>query len=161
MYKLGEMVTDSATGLKGMITHLQVEMDSNRWYRFQPRGLNPETGLPVDGMWITHNRVIGGTEVPDDDRFPFQVLGTEVEDIATGFKGTAVNFVLHSSGCIHISIQPKGALAKTGAPTLQQDFDILRVRGKALKVLPTKEVEKQKRDKPSPSSDRAHSRFSF
>lgn len=34
MFKLGTMVKDSVTGLKGMLTHVQVEGDSWNYARF-------------------------------------------------------------------------------------------------------------------------------
>jgi hypothetical protein len=149
MFKLGGMVNDTATGLLGMLTHYQIEMSHARWYRFQPRGLNPEDGSPVKGIWIASERIDGGEVVPEPD-MPLQALRTQVEDIATGFKGTAVAMILHMSGCVHVSIQPKGALKNTGGPVEPHDFDIRRVKGPALKPMSDEEVEKEQARKPSP-----------
>jgi hypothetical protein len=105
MIKLGSKVTDIATGLKGMVTNLQIEMDGQRFVRFQPRSLNPETGEPVKGMWVVEARLKGG-EIVEEPELPRGVLGTEVEDEATGFCGIATSICLHISGCVHVSVQP-------------------------------------------------------
>ena len=149
MYQLNAMVTDIGTGLLGMLTHLNIEMNQTRVYRFQPRGLNPETGAPVSALWIVPERIKGGITVPEPE-LPLQVLGTDVEDIATGFKGTATALVLHATGCLHIAIQPKGKLKSTGAPADGHDFDIRRVKGSALKPMTAKQVKKSQDKDPSP-----------
>jgi len=148
MFKLGTLVKDSATGLKGMLTHLQVEMDGLMHYLFQPKGLNPENGHPVPKLWLVDSRIENGelTHV----QLPTEVLGTEVEDIASGFKGTAISLVLHVSGCVHVNVQPKGVLAKTGGPIEPMDFDIRRLKGNRIPKLTEEAREKDQKKKPSP-----------
>jgi hypothetical protein len=147
--KLRSLVADTTTRLVGMVTHYQVEMNGNAYYRFQPKGLNPETGTPVDGLWLVENRLDGGKRV--DVELPMQVLGTEVEDLASGFKGTAIALVLHTTGCVHVQVQPKGTLPKTGAPIAAQDFDIRRLKGNAIPVLTEEEEDADIKRRPSPS----------
>lgn len=150
MFKLGTVVRDSVTGLKGMLTHLQLEGDGPM-YLFQPHGLNPKTQEPVDEFWIAPNRVLKGQQI----REPYlarDVLGTEVEDAGSGFKGIAVAVVLHINGCIHIDVQPPGRVAETGARIKRHNFDIRRLKGNAIK--PMSEVERavDEQRRPSPAA---------
>jgi len=130
MIKLGSIAKDTATGLKGMVTVLQVGMDGRHFYLVQPKGLNPETRQPVKRLWVVESRLEGGehAEIPD---LPVEVLGTQVEDVATGFSGMAVNLLLHISGCVHVEIQPPGAL-KSGDAVESCNFDIRQLKGKAI-----------------------------
>ncbi len=34
-------------------------------------------------------------------------LGSEVEDVITGFKGIAVTYTVHKNGCVRVCVQPK------------------------------------------------------
>lgn len=149
MIELGSMVTEKATGVKGMLTHMQVEINNNRLYLFQPQGINPETGHPVKKIWVVEERLEGGIRIPEPD-LPLNVLGTEVTDMATGFTGTAVSLCLHISGCVHIDVQPSGTLAKTGAAIEACDFDIRRLKGNAIPVLTKEEIRVSQKEKPSP-----------
>jgi len=149
MIKLGSIVTDTPTGLTGMATLLQIEMDGSRALHLQPRGLNPETGKPVDGFWVVESRLKGG-DIVDEPDLPLDLLGTEVEDLASGYKGTAISIMLHLSGCVHVNVQAKGSLSKTGEAIHTANFDIRRLKGKAIKTMSEKEKEQDKKDKPSP-----------
>ena len=152
MLELGsaELVTDTTTGLKGMLTHMQVEMDGvSRFYCFQQYGLNPETGSTLDVRWITQNRISGGTEVQEPD-LPYHVLGTEVEDRGSGFKGVATAMQLHINGCVHFDVQPK-TIFKTGMPTKAENLDYRRLRGPAIKDLTKKELVASHSTNPSPA----------
>ena len=149
MIKLGSQVSETATGLPGMVTHLQIEMNQQRYLLFQPRGLNPETGMPVKSMWVVESRVTGG-EIVDEPNLPVQVLGTEVEDTASGYCGVATAICLHISGCVHVTVQPKGKLEKTGAVVEACDFDIRRLKGDASKPMTETERAADQAQKPSP-----------
>ena len=148
MWKLGTMVKDKVTGMRGMLTHLMSEGD-NRIYLFQPHGLDPETGEPIRSIWIDPDRVLNGQEVRDT-YLALEVLGTEVEDEASGFKGTAVATYLHINGCLHIDVQPAGT-TKNGGIIKRQDFDIRRMRGKAIKFLSESDLDESKQRTPSPA----------
>lgn len=149
MIKLGSIVTDKVTGIQGMATHLHIEMNGQRFYNFQPRGLHPETGEPVARLWVVEERLVGGEAVPEPD-LPLTVLGTEVEDVASGFMGTAINLCLHINGCVHVDVQPKGVLGKTGAPGKAVEFDIRRLKGSAVPVLTDAQLDADKKTRPSP-----------
>jgi hypothetical protein len=146
--KLGTIVTDSATGVDGMLTIVAFDMDGGNLYMFQPRGLNPKTGAPVDRLILSKARVIGGEEI--DVELPLEILGNEAEDLATGFKGTVVQVDYHINGCIHVDIKPKGIIAETGATIDSQSFDLRRLKGTKIKELSAKELEESKITTPSP-----------
>lgn len=149
MKALGSIVTDSATGNVGMVTHMQVEIGGARWYAFQPRGLNPETGSPVDSCWVVAERLVGGEDEPEPP-MPLNVLGTMVTDEASGFTGIATGICLHISGCVHVSVQPRGKLAKTGAAPKSESFDIRRLVGPAIKPMTKQERAADQLVRPSP-----------
>lgn len=150
--KLGTITTDTATGREGMVTHLQMETGNVIFYIFQPRGLNPENGQPVKSTFVVPDRLVKVNEIPLPANFPVDVLGTEVEDIATGFKGNAVGITLHQSGCVHVVVQPPGMIEKTGASFESTDFDIRRLKGKKIPVLTEKQKEADQTKRPSPSA---------
>jgi hypothetical protein len=147
--ELGSIVTEKATASRGMLTHMQVETNNTRMYLFQPNGLNPETGHPVKKMWVVEERLEGGQRIVEPE-LPLAVLGTKVTDIATGFTGIAVSIVLHISGCVHVNVQPRGKLDKTGAAIEECDFDIRRLKGEAIPVMTKAEIVADQKVKPSP-----------
>ncbi len=157
MIRLGSEVIDVVTKQRGMVTHLNIDMSGQENFIFQPRGLSPETGQPVKRHWVPENRLEGGERIPKPD-LPLSVLGTEVEDCASGFKGTAIGITLHISGCVHIDVQPATIIDKTGAVAEPMDFDIRRLKGKALKKLTDKERDASQKAHPSPSGDGAYRR---
>lgn len=149
MIKLGTIVKDSATDLAGMLTIFEERIGGNSFYLLQPRGLNPKDGQPAKRLWLDPPRVIGGVaaELPTD--WPREILGTEVEDEASGFKGKAIAIALHISGCVHVSVQPAG-VTETGAAIESEQFDLRRLSGPAIKKLTEPERAKSQKDKPSP-----------
>jgi hypothetical protein len=153
--ELGEFVTEKASETRGMLTHFALEPEGGRHYLFQPHGLNPETGLPISSFWITESRIVGGTKITVD--LPTEVLGTQVEDKASGYKGLALDMVYHINGCVHFNVKPKGTIAKTGATIAAQEFDIRRLKGEAIPELSKEEIKKSQEEKPSPmeSPDRS------
>lgn len=145
---LGQMTADKVTKTKGMITHLCVHMDLSQSYIYQPKGINPQTGLPVDHILINPLRFVNPqTEVMD---IPTELLGTKAEDIATGFKGTIICLTIHLNGCIHAEIKPEGVLKETKATIGTQELDIRRLKGDLLKPLAKKELKESIAKKPSP-----------
>lgn len=147
--KLGSMVVDRITGMKGMVTKLDFQPDGFMYYVFQPRGLSPDNGLPVDGFWGTPGRFEGGERVAAPE-IPLGILGTKVEDMATGFQGKVVSLTLHMSGCLHASVQPAGKCAKTGGAFPAGEFDLRRLKGPAIPVMTDAERAADQREKPSP-----------
>ena len=148
MIELGSVVEDIATGIEGMVVNLQIEMDHTEYLRFQPRGLNPKTGHPVDSMWLVEARLKGGNRIPMPE-LPLHVLGTIVTDNASGFTGMAVNMVLYLNGCFHFNVQAKGQ-QDSGAPIETCNFDIRRLSGEAIVPLTKEEQTVSEKKNPSP-----------
>lgn len=148
MLKLGTMVTDKVTEIKGMLIMYNVDMTGNINYLFQPAGLNPEDYQPLDSFWIGESRIQKG--VNTQVKLPLEVLGSAVEDTASGFKGTAISLSYHLNGCIHVDVKAKGTIKKTGETIKPCNLDIRRLKGKMIKPLTEKELEQSKVDAPSP-----------
>lgn len=159
MKKLGTIVTDGVTGLKGMLTHLQTEMNGDEFYAFQPKGLDKKTLLPLDSIWLVENRIEGGQDVEMPIHIVEQIddiLGTEVEDKASGFGGTAICSTYHLNGCLHFDIQPKGTNPETGKIIDRVNFDVRRLRGPLIKQ--EENEEESKKTNPSPAAIRPYMR---
>lgn len=154
MFKLGVPCVDSVTGLKGMLTHMQLDTSEQVWYNFQPNGLNPKTKEPVDSFWIDPARV--SNCISTTASLPLEILGTEVEDTASGFKGIVINLVYHINGCVHADVQSKGTLPDSGNKINAVNFDVRRLKGKAIKKLSEKEIDSSTKEKPSPSLVRSY-----
>jgi hypothetical protein len=149
--RLGTPATDSATTLRGMVTHLFMDTGGRLIYLFQPRGLNAETGQPLKGVWVSEKRLQCHEELRPNVELPTAVLGTFVEDRASGFKGTAVGLTMHINGCVHIDVQPAGVIEKTGVPVDCCDFDIRRLDGPAIRRMTAEEKAKDEKEHPSPA----------
>jgi len=153
LIKLRANVTDRATGMTGSITHWTMNMSQQVKYLFQPNGLDPETGQPLKKIYLEDARL----EVrPEDYAFveiPFEILGSKVKDTASGFKGMAIEFMMHTNGCFHVVIQPKGLIKKTNLPAQPHDFDLRSCTGKKIQTLTEEERAEDVRQRPSPVGD--------
>ena len=94
MLNLGTEVTDTATNLRGQLTHMQIQTDGVPFYLFQPKGLSKETGQPFEATYISYNRIKGGIEIPEPNIYR-EMLLTDAEDTASGFKGKVIAITLH------------------------------------------------------------------
>ena len=150
--KLGTECIDKATQLKGTLTHWIVDMGERVDYLFQPEGLNEE-GQPLKRLFICLERL----KVKEDDfeivEVPFQILGTQVKNKASGFSGMAISFIRHINGCFHVTIQPSGRLKVKNTPIEPVDFDLRGCTGKAITQLSADEKKKSEEQNPSPTSD--------
>lgn len=150
---LGTVCRDKATELRGTLTHWLVDMDGRIIYIFQPKGLDGE-GQPLQSLLLGKTRL----EVTDDDfetvNVPFEILGTQVTDKASGFTGMATKFIRHINGCFHVYIQPKGLVEKTGLPVRENDFDLRQCEGEKIPILSQEELAESKEDDPSPAGKR-------
>lgn len=146
--KLGTKGKDKATGLRGMLTHMAVEMSGAVFYKFQPEGLSKEDCTPLDPIWSTAERLDGFEQ--HDVEFPAELLGTNAKDQASLFAGMITTVVLHISGCIHAQVQAGGVVPRTGKPIPPQDFDIRRLEGPAIKKMSEAERQQDQKQKPSP-----------
>jgi len=148
--KLGTIVTDTVTEQKGMLTIFCYDMNMNTHYLFQPAGLNPKTKQPLDTIWINKARIEGAEQI--EVELPNNVMGTFVEDKATGFNGKVVQLFYYLNGCIHLDVKPKGVIDETGETIAPKEFDIRRLKGDAIKNLTEEELNESKKTKPSPES---------
>ena len=150
MLKLDTDVKDISCNQDGRLTLMQIEMNGSKYYFFQPKGINPKTGEPIDGRWIVDSSIGGGVQVPDPD-LPINILGSQVMDNASGYTGMAISMRLHVNGCCHFSVQ-SSQLLETGSVPLSVDFDLRRLSGEKIKTLDEVELEKSKLETPSPMS---------
>jgi hypothetical protein len=146
--KLGVTVTDNASSIKGILTIFSLDMGGGKLYGFQPAGLNPSTKEPISQFWLSENR-ISDSEMVDID-IPVHVLGSQVEDSTTKFKGMAIQLYYHLNGCVHIEVKPKGIIKETGESIKAVEFDIRRLKGIMIKKLSEKELVVSRKEKPSP-----------
>jgi len=148
---LRTFATDSATSIKGYLAHLIIRGDGSQVYGFQPNGLNPTNGQPRAVLWLTADRVTKHAPRIMEE-IPMEVIGSVVEDIASGFKGVAVDIVMHTTGCIHINVQPSDKIKDSGEPVEAKELDIRRLKGTKIPVLSEKEIAADIKKKPSPSA---------
>lgn len=149
--KLGTIVKDIPTGVKGMLTIASIDMDKNITYVFQPCSLNPTTGQPSDRIIVTEARLKNAENQMID--LPVEILGSIVEDKATNFRGTAISLDYHISGCVHFDVKPKGLIKKTGCTIDTYNFDIRRLVGDKIPALDEEKLEESKKSTPSPEKE--------
>ncbi len=149
--KLGTKCQDIPTGLSGAVTHWIMDQSKKVEYLFQPRGLDDDH-QPLERIFTEIERL----KVTDKDfeivEVPFEILGSIVEDEASGFKGVATKFVRHINGCFHVCIQPSGLVPKTKKPIKWGEFDLRGCTGKMIKKLSADELQKSQKENPSPGA---------
>jgi hypothetical protein len=150
--KLRTECVDDATGLTGTLTHWIYGMDGRIEYLFQPKGLDDD-GQPIKRLGVCKERL----KVKDSDfeevDIPVEILGSQVANKATGFNGTAVEFVRHLNGCFHVVIQPKGTLPGKKKPIDRCEFDLRECDGKKIKEMSEAELKKSTDERPSPTGN--------
>ena len=148
--KLGTKCRDTATELSGTLTHWVINQAGHVMYFFQPRGLD-DAGQPVKKIFLPADRLKtkeGDFETVD---VPTEILGSDVEDSASGFKGKAVELIMHINGCFHIGIQPTGKSQKTNEAIDRYDFDLRQCIGEKIPRLTSEEKKKSTVQNPSPT----------
>jgi hypothetical protein len=149
MLKLGTNVKDKSTNQDGMLTLMQVEQNENVYYFFQPRGVSPKTGEPLEGRWIVDSSIEEGvTVIPP--YLPVDILGSHAKDNASGYEGVITSLRLHINGCVHVSLQSQQILEETGTVPLSVDFDIRRLSGEKIDTMTEEEKEESQIKNPSP-----------
>ena len=154
MLKLGTEVIDIASNQTGMLTLMQFEMNGNVYYHFQPKGINPKTGEPVEGRWVVDSTIQNGVDIQMPD-IPLKILGSQATDMASGYTGMIVSIRLHINGCCHASIQSSQVI-ETGSVPLSVDFDIRRLVGDKIPILSEPELETSIKKTPSPINNKAY-----
>jgi len=149
--KLGTECRDKATKLRGTLTHWLMDFGGSVTYLFQPKGLDQE-GQPLKKIYICEARVEVSAGDFEEIDVPFEILGSEVEDKASGFKGMAVDFVRHINGCFHVAIQPAGTIKGKNIPIEKSEFDLRGCTGKKIIQMSAEEKKQSQVEKPSPAS---------
>ena len=149
---LGTVCKDRATGLTGTLTHWVLDMDKRVEYVFQPKGLD-SNGQPIDHLLLGTVRLDVNESDFEDVDVPFEILGTEVTDMASGFTGMAVDFIFHINGCFHVAIQPQGVVERTGLPIRKCEFDLRRCSGEKIIELSEAELAESTEKDPSPTGN--------
>jgi hypothetical protein len=150
--KLGTVCRDKGTGLEGTLTHWILNMGKHVSYIFQPKGLD-EDGQPVRKLVLEKERLEFEKDAVENVEIPFDILGTQVTDKASGFTGMAVDFIRHINGCFHVTIQPEGMHPKKMNPIQKHDFDLRACAGEKIEQLSEPELAKSKVSRPSPAGD--------
>jgi len=150
---LGTTCKDRATGRQGTVTHWVCNMGKRIDYLFQPKGLNPDDGQPVKKIILEEERLILSNKDFEEVDVPFEILGTNIINPASGFSGTAVEFVRHINGCFHVMIQPSGVLKKTNTPIHKAEFDLRECSGKMITKMNQQQLKESKEKNPSPTGD--------
>jgi len=150
MLKLGTLIKDKSTNQEGMLTLMQVEQNENIYYYFQPRGVSPKHGEPLEGRWIVDTSVEGGVIVTPP-YLPVDILGSYAKDNASGYEGNITSLRLHINGCVHVSLQSTQILKETGTVPLSVDFDIRRLSGEKIDDITEEELEESRLKNPSPT----------
>ncbi len=147
--KLGTSCVDRATGLTGTLTHWIVGMDARVYYVFQPKGLNEDL-QPMKKIYLCAERLAVKATDYENREVPFNILGSQVKNGASGFNGMAITFILHNTGCFHVEVQPKGTHPK-GGPISSNEFALTELSGKEIPVQTKEERAATIADRPSPS----------
>ena len=154
IHKLGSEITDLGTQVQGTITHFELNTDGHQYYLFQPKGSNPETGGPINRMYITKSRIKDRENVPTEEReihVDESVLMSQVTDLASGITGTCTGVMVHQDGCVHLVIQPPGLIKTTNCPKLPLDASILRCKGEKVPSFSEAAAAEVKTRTPSPA----------
>jgi hypothetical protein len=154
LLKLGTIVKDKGSQTEGMLINTIITGDGHTEYVHQPRGLSEDTGEPVKYLIIDSSRIEGAVEEEMD--IPMHILGTEVEDLASGYKGMAINIILHLNGCVHIGVKAPGILP-SGKTIDSQELDLRRLKGAAITPMSEEQKRESQKTKPSPTGGRVTS----
>ncbi len=150
--KLGTKCRDNALKLNGTITHWIMDCDHHVSHLFQPLGLDDE-GRPLKKYYVSIARLNLENTDFEEVEVPIEVLCTDVTNKTSGFKGMAISLVQHTSGCLHVTLQPAGVSEKTRQPVDVAEFDLRECEGEKIQVLTPTEKKESQKEKPSPDGD--------
>lgn len=114
--------TDSATGLDGTVCAIEILKDGEVEYLFQPKGLNPETKVPLNRFPVKAWRLNVKDSDYEDRDVPIQDIGKLVKDTVSGYQGTIVSVIVHLNGCCHYVLQAPG-VSQNGNPIRMIEVD--------------------------------------
>lgn len=157
MIRPGSEAFDPVTGFKGYVTHWYVELDGTRGAVFQPSGTLPDS-TPHESYTVHPMRLTRVTLTPEI-YLPLELLGQEVTHKITDIKGTVLALAVHSTGCVHLELQPKGT-TKDGKKHKVRNFEINECKGHPLLDHKTQaQIDAERAETPSPMDypvERAH-----
>ena len=122
MYSLGLKVTDSITGIKGILLSMVKTLGGSEKYLLKQYGLNSETNRPHTGIWIESGRIEDGVSMPEEEFHYLYLLGKTVTDTISGFNGVATDIITTLDGGTLVGIQPTAILIKTGTTASIEHF---------------------------------------
>lgn len=108
LIKMHTMCKDTATGLEGTVTAAEVHKDGSVDYIFTPKGLSPETMLPLSRIHLHSWRLTVKPEDFEMKEIPTDMIGNTVTHTISGYKGMVIGIVVHLNGCIHYVLQAEG-----------------------------------------------------
>jgi hypothetical protein len=133
LFQQKQTVTDAATGIKGKLHNIQIEMNGCVYYCFVPVKGNPDTKLPNPGYWLTHERIKAGET--HQVELPFEIVGRICADVVNGVSGTAITMILNVNGCVHVELQPSGE-TKSHQPIDRWNCSIRDLDAKTQNLIP-------------------------
>jgi hypothetical protein len=109
--KLGHRLRDACSGFSGIAIQKIETLNGNVQYAIQPQQ-KPDDDKYPEGMCIDHHMLeyidegVVDRVTPVITTSPIE-LGDMVEDVATGFKGVAVERATYMNGCFSYAVLPK------------------------------------------------------
>lgn len=120
--QLGNLVKDKMSGFSGIVSGRQEHLSGMIQFAVQPAA-SPKTpadhpdAISFDEYVLeVKGKGIAASLPPTDDTVTI-MLGEEIEDIASGFRGIAHEKVTFSNGCVYFAIVSKTARDQNGKPT--------------------------------------------
>ncbi len=133
MLALGREIEDRVSKMRGICVHVAYRLNGSVAVSIQP----PSDGSECKGanMFDAVRCAIVGEGIghivpPKEPKFP---LGVQLEDVITGIKGTATEYVYHVNGCITYQLRGKVELTNFGSRAPEHDIEqdqIKEVEGK-------------------------------
>ncbi len=132
--KLGMKVRDPVSGLIGIATFKSEQISGTVQYAVTPQGDGDKVhdGNFIDDFMLEHVDDGVSARTPAADPNAKFVLGAELEDTITGFKGIATDRTTYINGCVHYTLTPQARknslLGKMlGEPGRSTHFDYKRL----------------------------------
>lgn len=109
--KLGNKVKDVVSGFTGIVTARMTSLNGMVQYVVRPPQTKDKPDILPDAQFFDYQQLkimTGGLKDIISNIVQTDIeLGTQVEDIVTGFKGTAIAKMEFTNGCLQICIKPK------------------------------------------------------
>lgn len=140
-FKMGEEVRDDATGVSGLVTAITVAFNGLARIHIQPPAKDNALvdGINCDEQTLTKiGDGIAARCAPLKDS-PFE-NGDNVKEKIVGVKGTILDLIWFSNGCVHATLVLKDKFAEDGTPaTMHVNVERLEKTGVSKAKLPPQE----------------------